>query len=1224
MMRNMRAVWGALILLAALSCSVFAQNSSSITGTVKDPAGAVVPGAAVTAIEQNTGLRQSVTTAGEGNFVFLDLPAGTYTVEAEAKGFKKSESKDLILPLATKIGLGDIVLAVGSISDTVTVEANAGTIQIQAESGERSDILTNRDLRDIGMNGQNIVDLMKFIPGVNVSALVANAASTVTNITGSFQVNGTRSLEHEYTLDGITNLNLGNNTGALVSINPDAVEEVKVLTSNYQAEYGRSGGGVIALTTRGGTNELHGGFLYFRRHDSMNADSYFNDIRGGSDKGLPRPLYRYNDYGWNLGGPVYIPHVVNGKNKLFFFVSQEYYRQLVPQASSMNILVPTALERTGDFSKSVDGSGKAITITDPTTGKPFAGNQIPSGSIYAPGQAILNFLPPANTTVGGFGYNYTSQVPASYPRMETVLRGDYQINSSTRMSVRWVYNHDDQQFPYGTTTASWNFPLTITDRLNGPGSVPSISLTKNFGPTWVNEAVFGIGRGGVTIAPEGTAALRSTAGINTPLLYPNADPVGLIPSLTFGGIASVSSPVTTSLFGPFNQRFLIWQVMDNLSKATGSHVFKLGYYFQSASNASNNQTHVQSDLDFSSNASNPLNSGDPFANALLGVYNSYTQASAKLQQNYLYHDISWYAQDTWKATRRLTLDLGIRFSWYQPVYNTSGDAAYFSPAAFSTSQAERLYRPVCVGASTCSSGATAYRAIDPATTGAATMANTLPGYYVGKLVPGAGSLTNGMTKVSAGYPDGGVITRKILPQPRLGFAWDVTGSHKTVVRGGFGISYDRYESGLTGFGATNPPFVFQPTLQYGYLQNIAPGGGGLLSPLTITAVDENMSFPIMYTYSIGVQRDIGAGIVLDVAFVGNKSRHLPRKTNLNTPPYGITFTAAAQDPTKYAGGVIPATQSGLQALYSNAGLNFNGANILGTDFLRPYQGYSDITMYEFDAASNYNSLQVSVNRRFSQGLTFGIAYTWSKTMTTIGDDGTMTRLVNPAFDYQLAAFDRTHYLVGNFVWDLPRGSKIFKGNAVARGIFDHWILSGVTTLASGQPTDVGLTISGVDAGARLLGTPTSGNLSGQQPRFLLSGDPQTGSTINMSALEVPGIDDIGPYPRMYLRNPWIVNQDLSVFKNIPLGGAEGKRYIQLRVEAFNAPNHPQISGYNLTSNVTNAAGQTGNNIFGNFTGLVASNNTRPAGGIQPLGTYFGEPNAAQNMRVIQLGAKFYF
>jgi len=1223
MMRNMRGTWGALIVFAFLSCSAFAQNSSSITGTVKDPGGAVIPGAAVTAVEQNTGLHQAITTSTEGNFVFLDLPAGTYTITAEAKGFKKSADKDLILPLASKIGVGDIVLAIGSIAETVTVEANAATIQIQAESGERSDVLTNRDLRDIGLNGQNVVDLMKFIPGVNVSALVANAASTVTNITGSFQVNGTRSLQHEYTLDGITNLNLGNNTGALVSINPDAVEEVKVLTSNYQAEYGRSGGGVIALTTRGGTNEFHGGARYFRRHDSMNADSYFNDIRGGSAAGFPRPLYRYNFYGWDFGGPVYIPHLVNGKNKLFFFVSQEYYNQLVPQAASVNILVPTAAERTGDFSHSVDGSGKAITILDPTTGKAFAGNIIPPSSIYGPGQAILKFLPSSNTTAGGNTYNYTSQIPSSYPRSETILRGDYQINSANRLSVRWVYNHDDQQFAYGTTTASWNWPLTITDRKNGPGSLPSISLTSNFGPTWVNEFVFGIGRGGVTIAPEGTAATRSAAGISTPLLYPDANAANFIPSLTFGGIPSVSTPVNTSVFGPFNQRFLIWQVMDNVSKVTGGHVFKLGYYFQSASNASNNQTHVQSDLDFSSNGSNPLNSGDPFSNALLGVYNSYTQASSKPQQNYLYHDISWYAQDTWKVNQHLTLDLGVRFSWYQPVYNTSGDAAYFSPSAFSTSQAERLYRPICVGVSTCSSGAATYRAIDPTTTGAATMANTLPGYYVGKLVSGAGSLTNGMVTTSSGYPSGGVITRAILPQPRLGFAWDVTGSHKTVVRGGFGISIDRYESGLTGFGASNPPFVFTPSLQFGYLQNIQPGGGGILSPLAITGVTENMSFPHMYSYSIGVQRDIGAGTVIDVSYVGSKSRDLPRKTNLNTPAYGTTFTAAAQDPTKYAGGVIPATEPNLPALYSGAGLSFSGANILGTDFLRPYQGYSDITWYVFDATSNYNSLQVAANRRFSQGLTFGIAYTWSKTMTTISDDGTFTRLVNPSLDYALASFDRTHYLVGNFIWDLPKGSRIFGGNKVAGAVLDHWIFSGVTTLASGMPTDVALSIASTDSGARLLGTPTSGNLSGQQMRFLLNGDPQTGSTINMSALMVPGLGNTGPYPRMYLRNPWIVNQDLSVFKNIPLGG-DGKRYLQLRVEAFNAPNHPQISGYNLTSNVTNGAGKTGSAILSNFTGLVATNNLRPAGSTAPLGNYFGEPNAAQNMRVVQLAAKFYF
>jgi hypothetical protein len=372
-----------------------------------------------------------------------------------------------------------------------------------------------------------------------------------------------------------------------------------------------------------------------------------------------------------------------------------------------------------------------------------------------------------------------------------------------------------------------------------------------------------------------------------------------------------------------------------------------------------------------------------------------------------------------------------------------------------------------------------------------------------------------------------------------------------------------------------------------------------------------------------VQRNIGAGTVLDISYVGSKSRDLPRKTNLNSPPYGITFKASSQDPTKFAGGVIPSVEPGLPSIYSNAGLSFSGADILGTDFLRPYQGYSDITYYAFDADADYDSLQVAVNRRFSQGVTFGVAYTWSKTMTTISDDGTFTRLVNPQWDYQLAAFDRTQYIVGNFVWDLPKGSKLVGGSKAAGLFLDHWILSGVTTLASGMPTDVGLTISGQDAGTRLLGTPTSGNLSGQQMRFLLNGDPQNGSTINMSALVVPGINDIGPYPRTYLRNPWIVNQDLSVFKNIPFS-ADGKRYLQLRLEAFNAPNHPQFSGYNLTSNVTNAAGATGNSIFSNFTGLVASNNTRPAGSTAVLGTYFGEPNGAQNMRVVQIAAKFYF
>ena len=1079
--------WVRVAICVMFASIAFAQGNGSIGGSIKDPVGAVVSGATVTIVNDATGLTQTAITGETGAFIFPQLPPGTYRIAVEVNGFKKKENSNIVLPVASRVNVGEIALEIGNLTETVTVSADAGAIQLQSDSGERSNIVTNRQLRDIQLNGRNVVDLMRTIPGVSSGGVTANAASTVTNIAGGFNINGTRGAQHEYTIDGVTNLNLGNNTGALVSVNPDALQEVKVLTSNYQAEYGRAGGGFIALTTRGGTNEFHAGGRYFRRHDSLNADTYFNNQRGGSAAGFPRPLYRYNFYGWDFGGPVLIPRVVDGRNKLFFFVSQEYYRQLVPQAASMNIRVPTEAERSGDFSRTVDGAGRGIPIIDPSTGAPFAGNIIPASRFYAPGRAILNFLPAPNTTAGGNVYNYTSQVPSSYPRSETIMRGDWNVNDSTRLSVRWVYNRDAQQFAYGTTTASWNWPLTITERRNGPGSVPTISMTKNFGSTWVGEFMFGVGRGGVTIAPADDRATRTAAGIDTPLLYAQANTANLIPSLTFGGIGSVANPVNTNVFGTFDQRFLIWQTMNSLTKVAGKHVFKVGFYFQSASNASNSQNRVQSDLDFTANTQNPLNTGYPFSNALLGIYTSYSQASTKIDQNNLYHDASWFLQDSWKVLPRLTLDLGLRMSWYQPLYNTAGDASFFDPALFKAADAQRIYRPVCVGVATCASGNTTYRAIDPAVTATPTLENTRAGLYVGKLVPNSGNAINGLGLVSQGYPAGGLDAPQILWQPRIGFAWDMTGSHSTIVRGGFGTTYDRYQSDITGNAPSNPPFVESPTLQFGFLQDIQPGGGGALSPSAIRTVERNSDFPAIYSYSIGVQRNIGAGTVIDVAYVGTRSRKLSRRANLNTPAYGLAFRAQAQDPTKFANGVIPSVEPNLPAIYSAAGVAFSGANVLPTDFLRPYQGYSDITTTFFDGDADYNSLQISANRRFSKGVTFGIAYTLSKTETTASDDATYTRLDNPNQDYALAAFDRTHYFVGTAVWDIPRIGGLLGGGKLARGFLDNWTLSGITTVATGNPTELTLTITGVDAGARLLGTPTAGNLSGAQPRFLIMG-----------------------------------------------------------------------------------------------------------------------------------------
>jgi hypothetical protein len=412
----------------------------------------------------------------------------------------------VILSTGDKLNAGDFALEIGELTEAVQIQADAGQLQIKTESGERSDLVSGQQLRGIGPNGRNITDLAKLVPGViSGGPASGSGASTVTNITGSFNINGTRSTQHEYTVDGVTNYNLGNNTGALVSVNPDALEEVKILTSNYQAEYGRSGGGFIALTTRSGSNDFHGSGRYFRRHDSLNANTFFNNARGGANAGLPRPLYRFNYYGWDFGGPAYLPHfgeggspVWNGKGKVFFFINQEYYDQLVPQLSAVNIRVPTAAERAGNFSQSVDGSGNKIFIKDPSLNGTcnatsqaacFQNNIIPGNRLYGPGLAILNLFPLPNTTAGGNVYNFTSQVPSSYPRRENILRIDWQIAASTRLSGRWVHNYDDQQFAYGTTTASWNWPLTFTDRRNGPGNVLSFTLTHSFSPTLINEFI---------------------------------------------------------------------------------------------------------------------------------------------------------------------------------------------------------------------------------------------------------------------------------------------------------------------------------------------------------------------------------------------------------------------------------------------------------------------------------------------------------------------------------------------------------------------------------------------------------------------------------------------------------------------------------------------------------------------------------------------------------------
>ena len=436
-------------ILSAISCvilctlflciSMLAQvTSGTISGRVQDTTGAVINNATVTISNPSNGFKREITTSGIGEFVAPNLLPGTYNVTVEAPGFKKLETKGFTLSAAGKLDTGTLVLSVGATANEVTVTADAGQVQIQADSGERSDLITNKQLNDVAINGRNVLDYMKLIPGVSG---VFDGHASGTGGLDSFNINGTRANEHEMTIDGASNVDTGNNGGTHVTINTDAIEEVKVLTSNYQAEFGKAAGGTIALVTKSGSNEWHGDGRYFHRHEGLNANEWFNK-KNQLQGDLPNtpPLYRYNYAGYQVGGPIV-------KNKLFFFWSQEFYQQLVPSGGTTQFYTPTALERNGDFSQSINGDGTPIVISGPgITNNKIDPTQLPAAqaAAFAQVQKILNLFPLPN--VSGFGpnqdYNYSNAFSANAPRREDILRIDFQLNSKNRLYGRYIHNYE--------------------------------------------------------------------------------------------------------------------------------------------------------------------------------------------------------------------------------------------------------------------------------------------------------------------------------------------------------------------------------------------------------------------------------------------------------------------------------------------------------------------------------------------------------------------------------------------------------------------------------------------------------------------------------------------------------------------------------------------------------------------------------------------------------------
>ncbi len=807
-------MWLVLALFVGTATVAVGQvTSGSINGTVRDVTGGVIPSATVTVANPATGVTRTVTTNDTGDFVVPSLPPGDYTIRVEAQGFKTLEKSDVRLSATDRLNAGVLELELGGTTEVVNVTAGAGELQLQANSGERSDLITGNQLNNLALNGRNILDFVKVVPGI-VSSFDGQVAGT--GGIDAFNVNGTRANQHEFTIDGSSNVDTGNNGGTHVTLNPDAVAEMKILTSNYQAEFGKAGGGQLVVTTKSGSRDFHGSGRYFARNEALNATSWY-----ANQDGTEKPEYRYNYFGYDVGGPVLIPKTGfnSTRDKLFFFWGQEYYRQRVPGGLDQ-FRVPTEAERTGDFSQSADGNGNPLVIYNPATGQPFPGNRIDRNALSPAQQSvfdevskILNLYSLPNVS-GNNAYNFSSQLSYDNPIREDILRLDYQINASNRFFGRWIHNMTEFESPM----QSWN--LTCMGRLQFPGGciarAPSwnlaLNLVTSISPTLVNEATLGPSVTRSDWKGNDGNISRATNNIGLPLLFP-VTPDANIPDFGFTGNDNIDYPWSYLGANPWFQANTTINVSDNLTKVWNNHTFKTGLFLQRARKDQIAWGNFNGSVSFGNCAtsSDPVTcadnaSGNAYASALLGYFTSLSQSSSRPVGYFRYTNLEFYVQDNWKVRPRLTFDYGMRFAWFQPQYESRDQLAIFDPASYDPAKAVRLYMPAVGGG-----------AFDPAQPDVRLDAN-----LAGTVVPGSGDPLNGMRFASDGYYKGGWKDRGVMPEPRVGFAYALTGDDRTILRGGFGMMHDRLQGNLIFNPVfTNPRNVVTPRLSAGNLASLA-------------------------------------------------------------------------------------------------------------------------------------------------------------------------------------------------------------------------------------------------------------------------------------------------------------------------------------------------------------------------------------------------------------------